>query len=336
MTTPPLGVAVVGVGVGRQHALAYAARPDCRLRWICDLERDRAEAVARETAAGAVTGRYQDILDDGETAIVSIASFDDAHFGQVMAALPCRKHLFVEKPLCRTLAELTEIKRAWAAAGHPALESNLVLRAAPLYRWLKAAVAAGELGEIYAIDGEYLYGRLHKVTEGWRKDIDDYSVLLGGGIHLLDLMLWLAGERPERVQAVGNRICSRGTAFRYHDFAAATFAFPSGLVGRLTGNYGCVHRHHHVLRLYGTRATFIYDDTGARLHRSRDPQELAAPVVAAPLPAAKGDLIPDFIALVRSGADTTPTAQRNFDLVSAGVAAEAALLDGRERTIAYV
>ena len=49
------------------------------------------------------------------------------------------------------------------------LACNLVLRAAPLYvGGSKRPSARGELGEIYAMDGDYLYGRLPKITDGWR------------------------------------------------------------------------------------------------------------------------------------------------------------------------
>src|SRR5262249_50292734 len=152
---------------------------------------------------------------------------------------------------------------------------NLVLRAAPLYCWLRDTIAAGELGELYAFDGDYLYGRLEKITDGWRGEVDGYSVLQGGGVHLVDLMLWLTGQRPATVNAVGNRIATRGTRFRYDDFVAATYRFESGLIGRITANFGCVHRHQHVVRVFGTKGTFIHDDRGARLHSTREPS--AAP-----------------------------------------------------------
>src|SRR5437879_8574199 len=105
----------------------------------------------------------------------------------------------------------------------------------------------------------------------------------GGGVHLVDLMLWLTGQRPRSVTAVGNRICTEGTAFHYHDYVSATFTFASGLVGRITANFGCVHRHQHVLRVFGTKGTFIYDDMGPRLYNSRD---LAVPATNVDIAAA--------------------------------------------------
>src|SRR6185437_958145 len=120
------------------------------------------------------------------------------------AALRAGKDVFVEKPLCRTEDELVSLHEAWRAAGEPALASNLVLRAAPLYGWLRDEVDSGRLGTPYAFDGDYLYGRLHKILDGWRGQVDHYSVMLGGGVHLVDLLLWTTRQRPARVAAVGN------------------------------------------------------------------------------------------------------------------------------------
>jgi predicted dehydrogenase len=245
--------------------------------------------------------------------------------------------VFVEKPLCRTEQELRAIKSAWCTGGSARhLASNLVLRAAPLYQWLREAIQAGELGEVYAFDGDYLYGRLHKITSGWRSTEDHYSVMLGGGVHLVDLMLWLTGERPQSVTASGNRISTRNTAFRFNDFMSATYRFPSGLVGRVTANFGSVHRHQHVVRVFGTRATFIYDDRGARLHDSREPESTAVPITFAPLPDSKGVLIPAFVDGISSGREPLLSLERELGTIAACVAADRAAADDAPREITYV
>jgi predicted dehydrogenase len=339
-TMAPLDVAVVGLGVGEQHARAYARHPACRLRWLYDLDAARARDVAARVGAGhaATADSYSVVTSDPSVRIVSIASYDDAHYSQTVEALAARKHVFIEKPLCRSLDELRALKDCWQVSGQPQLQSNLVLRAAPLYRWLRAAIAAGELGEVYAFDGEYLYGRLEKITNGWRGTVEDYSVVQGGAIHLIDLMLWLLNERPTAAAATGNRIATEGSPFRYDDFVTAMLRFGDGHgpVARITANFGCVHRHHHVVRVFGTKATFIYDDAGARLHRSRDPEERAEPLPHAPLPTSKGDLIPEFVNAVRDGADSTGAAQREFDVVSCCLAIDEAARTGSWRPIDYV
>lgn len=334
---PELSVGVVGLGVGEQHALAYARHPAVRRVWLNDTDGVHAANVARRVAKSGLADSFESLLNDPSIAIVSIASFDDAHYGQVVAALAAGKHVFVEKPLCRTLEELAEIKKLWnAAQGRLKLGSNLVLRAAPLYAWLRSAVAQGEFGEIYAFDGDYLYGRLEKATMGWRREVDSYSVMQGGGIHLIDLLLWISGQRPVSVTAQGNRICARGTAFRYDDYCAAALRFDSGMIARVTANYGCVHRHHHAMRVFGTQRTFIYDDAGARQHLSRDPGSRAVTVAHAPLPAGKGELIPEFVASVLGNSDTRGDAQGIFDGICVAIACDRAAASGQTEAIDYL
>ena len=332
-----LGAAVIGLGVGEQHAKAYAMHPQVSPPWLLDIDRGHAESVAARISGARVAASFEQLLGDSAVSIISIASFDDAHYGQVARALEAGKHVFVEKPLCQNLTQLAEIRRIWSAAGgRLKLGSNLILRAAPLYRWLHQAVADGEFGEIYAFDGDYLYGRLHKITEGWRREVSDYSVMQGGGIHLIDLMLWLTRQRPLTVTAVGNRISSRDSRFRYNDFCAATLSFESGMVGRITANYGCVHRHHHVMRIFGTHKTFLYDDAGARLHESRDPAAAPAPILHAPLPSGKGDMIAGFIESILEDMDITDDTQSVFDGISVAIACDRAAASGRIEKVEYV
>lgn len=328
--TPMLTAATIGLGVGEQHARAYVRSPHSQLKWVFDRDRPKADRIAAAIGVGAVAESYAQILADPAVDVVSIATYDDDHAQETIAALNAGKHVFVEKPLCRTQDELMAIYRAWSARPELAIESNLVLRAAPLYRWVSETVQSGQLGEIYAIDGDYLYGRLSKITHGWRKDVQGYSVLQGGGVHLIDLMLWLLGDRPTSVTSVGNRICTTGTDFAYNDFACSTFVFPSGAIGRISANFGCVHRHQHVLRVFGTQGTLIYDDAGPRLHLTRDPAVLAAPVDRNPLPASKGDLLTGWIAAIAKGDRIAiqQTTRNSFDLINVCIAAEQSLQSG--------
>jgi predicted dehydrogenase len=330
-----LGVAVVGLGVGQAHARAYASDPRCEVRWVYDLDSSRATSMCAELGAGRVAESLEEVLADGEVGAVSIASFDDAHFEQGLAVLRAGKHLFVEKPVCRTLREIELLKSAWTATPGLQLASNLVLRAAPLYRWLRDEHRRGGFGRIYAFDGDYLYGRLAKLTDGWRRDVNDYSVMLGGGVHLVDLLLWITGERPTHVSAVGNRISTEGTAFRYLDHVAAAFSFESGLVGRVTANFGSVHPHQHAIRIFGTEIAFLHDDLGPRVYRDRDPSVPPERLDLAALPALKGELIPPFVSAILGEGEPVADGQHEFDVISACVAADQAVAEGRLVEVEY-
>lgn len=57
------------------------------------------------------------LFTDAETRAVVITTQHDSHARFVLQALECGKHVFVEKPLCLTLAELKDIESAQLAAG---------------------------------------------------------------------------------------------------------------------------------------------------------------------------------------------------------------------------
>ena len=67
-------------------------------------------------------------------------------------------------------------------------------------------IQSGELGSISNIKGAYNYGRLHKITEGWRGEMDYYSGVCGGGVHIIDLMQWLLESKITCVSAFGNKV----------------------------------------------------------------------------------------------------------------------------------
>ena len=155
-TRRKIGVAVIGLGIGEQHARAYHKMDNCIIHWFYDLSHMKARVIADKLGQGRVAASFEEILHDPKVQIVSVASYDSAHFEQVVAALDAGKHVFVEKPICRTLDELEIIKQAWIQYRDKLkLSSNLVLRSAPLYQWLKKRIESGDFGEIYAFDGSF-------------------------------------------------------------------------------------------------------------------------------------------------------------------------------------
>lgn len=309
-----INAAVIGLGVGEQHARYYHAHKECNLIALCDLDLNKATKLAEDFNVQTVTSSWKEICENPSVDIISIASFDHHHAEQVITALKADKHLFVEKPLCITRDELNKIHTTWKNSNAHII-SNLPLRTAPLFRWLKKEIAKGNLGEIYAIDAEYLYGRVQKITHGWRKDIEDYSVIEGGGIHMLDLILYLTDQYPSKVSSIGNKIVTRNTNFKYEDYTASTFEFDNGLIARLSSNFGCVHPHQHIMKIFGTKATFILDDLGGRLQTHRDPlnhddyqkaladksiKHQAEPITLPAKPQTKAELIDDLITVIKN------------------------------------
>lgn len=296
-----LGVAVIGLGVGAQHAEAYARRPDCELVALCDLSLEKLAEIGPRFPSTRRTADAAEVLADPSIQVVSIASYDDCHHGQVLRALDNGKHVFVEKPLCLNRGEFGEIKAALARHPELTLSSNLILRKSPRFLELKQLIRDGALGEIFCVEGDYLYGRLHKIVSGWRGTIDGYSVMHGGGIHLIDLLLWLLDDSVTEVAAMGNAVAARGSGFRYNDLVVSLLRFRSGVIGKVSANFGCVHPHFHALTIYGTKATYVNGREAALLYTSREPNAEPKRLTTAYPGTHKGDLIDSFVNAVQGG-----------------------------------
>jgi predicted dehydrogenase len=290
-----LRAGIIGLGVGERHIAGYRRHPDCTVVAVADLDPAKRAMVRRNYPDLRVHDSAEALLGEPDIDVVSIASYDADHAAQILSALATGKHVFAEKPLCQSAGELAEIRAALARHPGLRLSSNLILRRTPRFRALKERIGAGEFGHLFHLEADYNYGRIHKIIDGWRGRQDFYSVMLGGGVHVVDLVTWLAGERVAEVAAFGNRIATAGTGFRFDDMVVAILRFESGLVGKVAANFGCVFPHFHRLLVYGTAATFENGFEGGRIWNSREPD--AAPILLdeAYPGTEKSDLIPPFL-----------------------------------------
>lgn len=335
MSREPLGVGVIGLGVGEQHARAFAAQSACRIVALCDRNPARLEQVA---AAFPGARRYlsaEALIDDAEVAVVSVASNDDHHGEQIVRSLKAGKHVFAEKPLCVARGELDAIRAAWRDSYGLRLSTNTVLRQSPRFRWVRDAVAGGLLGRVYSVEADYVYGRLHKLTDGWRGRIPGYSVTLGGGVHMVDLVLWITGERPLEAVAYASGLATRETSFGGNDLVLALLRFESGLLVKIGCNFASVHPHYHRFVAYGTQATFENGLGDGLLWRSRS-QATPAERVDAPYPGVgKGALIAAFVRALGGGGEPDVPEDAVFDVMSVCLAIDEAARAGRPVAIAY-
>ena len=257
-------VGIIGLGIGVEHIEGYRSHLNCEVVSLCDFSKEKFNLISQSYSTMKVTQNASEILEDPDIKIVSIASFDNYHHDQVIAALNLGKHVFVEKPLCLHPWEAKNIRRCLNEHPDLKLSSNLVLRTCPKFIRIKDAVQSGEMGRLFYIEGDYLWGRIHKLCDGWRAKMDFYSIVYGAALHMIDLIIWIAGMLPTEVQAYGNKIATDGTSLRYNSFAAILMKFEDDTIAKVTANGGCVHPHFHRLTVFGTKKTAIHDVIGSK------------------------------------------------------------------------
>ena len=329
MLDSKLYAGIIGLGVGEQHITGYGANSRFEVLALCDSDIEKLEEVGSRHKQYRLTNNPDEILLDPRINVVSIATYDDVHARQIIQALENGKHVFVEKPLCLFLDEAVDIANTLRKNTDLKLSSNLILRCSTRFKELKAKILAGELGEVYAIEADYNYGRIDKLTNGWRGKLDFYSVFLGGGVHMVDLIRWLTGAQVEKVYATGNQVATATSRFRHPDYVSALLTLDNGIRAKVSANYGCVHPHFHGLTVYGTKATFINALPDARLITSRDPERLTE-VISTPYPGCvKSDLIGDFLGEIIGEGLMEVTAEEVFRTMAVCFAAEESLKTGQ-------
>jgi len=339
VTATQLGVGVIGLGVGGQHARAFSAHPECRIAALCDIDAEKLSRIVQLFPQAKGYSNAEDLIVDPAVHIVAVASNDDDHCEQIVRALRSGKHVFAEKPLCLDRDGLRQIVNAWRQARGARLTTNTVLRRSPRFRWLKEAIGAGRLGTVFCIEGDYVYGRLSKLTSGWRGQIPGYSVMLGGGIHIVDLALWLSDARPVEVMAYGSALGSSHTSFRGTDLVLSLLRFENGLIAKIGAIFASVYPHFHRLVVHGTEATFenlpAAVSSSARLWQGRDggPPPSA---VEAPYPAVgKGDLVPAFVEAILGRGTPDVSEEEAFACVATCLAIERSLALGGAAAVEY-
>jgi predicted dehydrogenase len=335
LTEDKLNVGIIGLGVGNKHIEGFLQHPACEVRSLCDFDEAKLREVGSKYPEMKLCSDAEDIINDDVIDIVSVASYDNCHYEQVSGAIKTGKHIFVEKPLCLYPWQARKIRKLLNSKPELKLSSNLILRKSERFCDLKRRLAGGELGEVYSMYGSYDYGRIHKITEGWRGSIDFYSVVYGGAVHILDLMLWLSGKKVVEAAAYGTDIPTKDSQFKYDDTNMAVLKFDDGSVAGVTSNFSCVRPHFHQLQIYGTAGTFVNDAGCGRLYRSREGGDYERLETEYP-GVHKGDLIYSFVDSILGKAEAEVTSEDVFDVMSVCFAIENAAKKSKSQKVKYI
>jgi len=269
MSKKKLNCAVIGMGVGEKHAIFYLNYKKTKLLKVFEKDKKKVQKLEKKYPEINFVKTENDIFKDPKIDLISIASYDNYHYSQVIKATKYKKNIFVEKPVCLFLNELQQINKK-VKKSNIKLSCNFVLRENSQFKKIKTMQNRKVMGNIYFMEADYNYGRLHKINKGWRGKMPFYSVTHGGAIHMIDLVLWYLKELPYEVKSSGNKIVTKKSQFKFNDFSIALLKFKSGIIVKVSSNFGCVLPHHHGLKIFGNKGTVIHDLRGAIKINSRE------------------------------------------------------------------
>jgi len=197
------GVALVGAGfISYFHVLSLRTLGTLQLRAVASRSEAVAQHRARLFAAEAYTfDELPALLARRDVDIVIIESPVYLHAAHATAALAAGKHVIIEKPLVRTLAEADDVQAAALAAGcGVGYAENQVFT--PLALRARELVAAGAVGRVRRVNGVFKHGGPPAGSWFWNPRLAGGGAHLDLGSHALETALFLAGTREvKRVRA---------------------------------------------------------------------------------------------------------------------------------------
>jgi predicted dehydrogenase len=250
------------------HAAGMASMPEkTRLAAVCALPLADAQRLAAEFGVPRAMDRYEELLQTDIDA-VSLCVPHHLHVPMAVAAAQASKHILVEKPIARTLAEADQMIAAARSAGVTLMVSHNQ-RYFGHHAKAKALLDQGSIGKPFMIVASV---HVHGHIEGFRRRLDQAGggTLIDSGVHRFDLIRWLMGE-VESVYALKGRFLQM--QMEGEDCAVVTMRFRSGAIGSFSCSWSAKGpAPEETLQIFGPHGAILTEDHTCSLRlRSETP-----------------------------------------------------------------
>jgi scyllo-inositol 2-dehydrogenase (NADP+) len=194
MSSSSIGVGIVGYGLaGRYfHAPFIAAVDGLRVASIVTARPDRQAAARRDHPNAVVVERFEALLDRPDVEVVVVASPNRTHVPFGITALEAGRHVVVDKPIAKEVAEASRLVEAAERAGR-VLTVYQNRRFDGDFLTVRSLVDAGTFGPMDSLESRFEI-RV-PLSDAWREDAAEAGgPHLDLGAHLVDQALLLFGE----------------------------------------------------------------------------------------------------------------------------------------------
>ena len=220
-------------------------------------DRLKAAAEAHGVPADRCFATVEEMLEQPKLAdALVLCTQDRQHVPQAIVALKKGYHIMMEKPISPELEDLRRIVQVARECQRRVLVCH-VLRYTPFFGKIKDVIDSGVIGEVVAIQTIENVGYWHQahsfVRGNWRNSGETSPMIMQKCCHDLDYLVWLSGQRCERVSSFGSlkhfrpECAPEGAAMRcldgckakeYCPFDAEKIYLTNEKTGVLKGNKG--------------------------------------------------------------------------------------------------
>jgi predicted dehydrogenase len=247
MKTENVVLAQIGCGYWGPNLLRnFSALPGVRVKYLVDSSAERRTFVSRNFPATQAIADVAPVLADPEVSGVVIATPAGSHFTLAKAALEAGKHVFVEKPLATTVAEVDALGAIAQARGLIVMVGHTFLYNSAV-RYVRGLIERGELGEIRYIYSQRLnLGRI-------RSDIDALWNFAPHDISIIQY--WLGNPEPLAVFRHGMDFMQSGI----EDVVFLNISYPGKVMANIHVSWLDPQKVRKMI-VVGSKKMVIYDD----------------------------------------------------------------------------
>ena len=236
-------IGVIGCGSIAEIA-HFPAIKKCKqavLAAVCDIDIARAEETAKKWGAGKYFADYRDLFEKVKLDAVIIATPNNVHRNQAVAAAKAGVHILVEKPMAVTNKEAWEIVDACKKAGVK-LMVGCDRRFWIHNQWAKELIQDGIIGNVLmsrACLHEHWYNyQNHVARTPFRLDcsVAGGAAINDTGAHAIDLLTWLNGSKVKRAVGIAKRLAMPESYTLCDDTALLMVEFENGSYGTVSCN----------------------------------------------------------------------------------------------------
>lgn len=259
---PPLRLGVIGLGLiwSRVHQPNLAVLPELFAPVaFCDLDAARRAAAAQAFPGAPVYTNPAELLADPNVEAVLVLTPIAYNAPTALAALQAGKHVLMEKPIARSVAEGRALIDVAAQAKRRLFVTEQMgyRRAEEITAEIIASGAIGDIvlwERIFHLEPDPGVGSQRYDSTPWRKAADfPLGTLFDGGIHQIALLNRVYGA-PNSVDASGRRLRAE---YGEYDHVTLHFHYAGGFAGFLSHSVCLPPQNHY--RIYGTAGTLVVE-----------------------------------------------------------------------------
>jgi UDP-N-acetylglucosamine 3-dehydrogenase len=219
-----LGVAVIGAGGwGKNHVRVYKELASTELAAVCDVNAERAKALASQFGVKAYTNSTR-MLKNKEIEAVSVCTWSTKLAGEALKALKAGKHVLVEKPMATNTKQAEKLLET-AEQNDLHLTVGFLMRFIPGLQHIRGAVENKKIGELVCATA--------KRVSQWPERIGDVGVVKDTAIHDIDVMQYIFNEDPINVYAKTGSM----RHIKFEDYAQIMLTYKDGKSAFIESNW---------------------------------------------------------------------------------------------------